>query len=90
MHDVITHPFASEREMREQYHAQPRTHCFCAHVREKQGCMMNHLQRKTVEQVNKQDMECKEATAEKKKEGIEAMESRRWSRKWQHVTVMLQ
>lgn len=83
MHDVITHPFASEREMSEQYHAQPRTHCFCAHAREKQGCMMNHLQRKTVEQVNKQDMECKETTAEKKKGGTEAMGSRRWNRKRQ-------
>jgi len=42
---VITHPFASEREMRERYHARPRTHCFCAHAREKQGgVMMNHLQ----------------------------------------------
>lgn len=49
---------------------------------------MNHLQRKTVEQVNKQDMECKEATAEKKKEGIEAMESRRWSRKWQKDNML--
>lgn len=48
MHAVITHPFALEREMKEQYHAQPRTHCFCAHAREKQGCVMNHLQRKTV------------------------------------------
>lgn len=48
MHAVITHPFALEREMREQYHDQPRTHCFCAHAREKQGCVMNHLQRKTV------------------------------------------
>lgn len=54
MHAVITHPFALEREMRERYHAQPRTHCFCAHAREKQGGVKNHLQRKTVEQVNKQ------------------------------------
>lgn len=65
MHAVTTHPFASEREMREQYHAQPRTHCFCAHAREKQACVMNHLQRKTVEQVNKLDMECKKATIER-------------------------
>lgn len=59
MHAVITHPFALERQMREQYHAQPRTHCFCAHAREKQGCAMNHLQRKTARQVNEQGMECK-------------------------------
>ena len=56
MHAVITHPFALEREMREQYHAQPPTHCFCALAREKQGGVMNHLQRKTVEQVNKEGM----------------------------------
>lgn len=48
MRAVITHPFALEREMREQCHAQPWTHCFCAHDHEKQGCVMNHLQRKTV------------------------------------------
>lgn len=45
MHYVITHPFALEREMREHYHDQPPTHCFCAHAHEKQGCEMNHLQR---------------------------------------------
>lgn len=66
MHSVITHPFALKREMREQCHAQPGTHCFCAHAREKQGCVMNHLQRETVEQVNKPDMECKEATTPRK------------------------
>lgn len=70
MHAVITHPFALERQMREQYHAQPRTHCFCAHAREKQGCVLNHLQRKTVEQVNEQGMECKGATAERKEGSI--------------------
>ena len=68
MHAVITHPFALERQMREQYHAQPRTHCFCAHAREKQGCVMNHLQRKTVEQVNKPGMECKEGDHHREKE----------------------
>lgn len=75
---IITHPFALEREMREQYHAQPRTHCFCAHAREKQGCVMNHLQRKTVKQVNQRDMECKEAVTERKEERkhIEAVGSK--------------
>lgn len=68
MHAVITHPFALEREMREQYHAQPPTHCFCALAREKQGGVMNHLQRKTVEQVNKEGMTRKGATTERKKE----------------------
>lgn len=75
MSSVITHPFALEREMREQCHAQPRTHCFCAHAHEKQGCVMNHLQRKTVEQVNKQDMKCKEPTTERKKESTK----KQWS-----------
>lgn len=56
---MITHPFALEREMREHYHDQPPTHCFCAHAHEKQGCEMNHLLRETVEQVNRPDMKCK-------------------------------
>lgn len=42
--------------MREQYHAQPRTHSFCAHAHEKQGCVMNHLRRNIVEQVSEQGM----------------------------------
>lgn len=67
---MITHPFALERQMREQYHAQPRTHSFCAHAHEKQGCVMNHLQWKIVEQVNEQGMECKGATTERKEESI--------------------
>lgn len=71
MQSVITHPFASEPEMTEHYHDQPPTHCFCAHAHEKQGCVMNHLQRETVEQVNKQDMECMKESkqASKKNKG---------------------
>lgn len=42
----ITHPFVWEQEMRER--CQGRSHCFCAHAHVKQGCVMKHLQRKTV------------------------------------------
>lgn len=77
MHAVITHPFASEREMREQYHAQPRTHCFCAHAREKQGCETNHLQPKTVEQVNKQGTELQGAHRREKERKKESTK-RQW------------
>lgn len=73
MHAVITHPFALEREMREQYHAQPRTHCFCAHAREKQGCVMNHLQRKTV--AGKQTRHGMQGDRHREKESTEAMGS---------------
>lgn len=57
--------------MTEQGHAQPRTHCFCARAHEKQGCVTNHLQLKTVEQVNEHGMECKETNAERKTESTE-------------------
>lgn len=52
--------------MRERYHAQPRTHSFCAHAHEKQGCVMNHLRRKIVEQVNDQGMRGKGASTDKR------------------------
>lgn len=42
----ITHPFVWEQEMTER--CQGRSHCFCAHAHVKQGCVMKHLQRKTV------------------------------------------
>lgn len=62
--------------MRERYHAQPRTHSFCAHAHEKQGCVMNHLRRKIVEQVNDQGMRGKGASTDKRdRKNKEAMGS---------------